>query len=562
MSKILIFIILIVFSLQQNGIPLNLNNSTNLNNSKNINNSSNINNSTIVDNSKNSNNSINDNNSSNANNSVNGNNSTSKDISKNVYNSTNTNNSKNVENPTNVDNSTNNSQNITNSTNLKNSSNANTSSIEDNSNNKENSTNVDNINKENKNANFTRLHFDDCGFTEQCKKGLTCKSYRCITQYEIDHFEDLELGVNNLCNSRKKCPKDKQCIKHRCITHSYENDIRKKKGLNDTSVNLLFAGSIFLNNKAYKSGEKKKNNFNYNHLFSHIRNDIRKADLAIVDQETVFQTNKENFKKRVSNTPPELGDAIAKAGFKLVLHGTIYAFSKEEKGIENTLKFWKNKYSDVCTLGISETKKDSENDYLIFKKNNIKIGIINFSGFPDLIPKEKEYMVNVISKQKIEKFVKKLKNETDFIIVCMNWGDKNSTAPNKNQIKWAKELVARGVNLIIGNHPSYVHPVSYIKSKGKRALVFWSLGHLVSDSKLKNSFLGAMANITISRGKGKGYISDYNLIPIINHKINTTAYSVYKLSDYTQKLGLKMSKKFSLNDTLEECRKIMEPFLC
>ena len=405
-------------------------------------------------------------------------------------------------------------------------------------------------------------HYEDCFNTSDCKKGLICKNYRCLTNFEIDNLELLGLSDKNVCDDSIQCLFDKKCLKHRCVVNYTQLDLPRKKGINDTSINLLFAGSIFLNNRAYKSGEKNNNAFNYHHLFNNIKDDIKKADLAVVDQETVFHIEKSKFKKRVANTPKELGDAIAKAGFKLVLHGTIYAYSKEEKGIKNTLKFWKEKYPYIHTLGISKNIKDSENDYYIFKKKGIKIGIINFSGFPDLIPKEKEHMVNVISRKKIEYYVKKLKNETDFIIVCMNWGDKNSNSPNEDQIKWAKELTGQGVNLIIGNHPSFVQPVSYIRSKGKKALVFWSLGHLISDSNLENSFIGALANIVISKGKkGKTFISYYNLIPIINHKVNTTDYSVYKLSKYSQELGLKTSNEFSMDNVIEECTKIMGPFI-
>ena len=188
---------------------------------------------------------------------------------------------------------------------------------------------------------------------------------------------------------------------------------------------------------------------------------------------------------------------------------------------------------------------DIENDYYVFVKNGIKIGIINFSGFQNLIPEDKEYMVNVIDEEKIENYVDKLQNETDFIIACVNWGDKNGVKPNKNQIYLAKYLLSKCVNLINGNHSSYVQPVSYIKSKGKRALVFWSLGHLISDNQKKLTILGALANISISKGiNGKTFISDYSLTPIINHKMNTTDYSIYKSSKYTEELGLKLDEKY------------------
>ena len=405
-------------------------------------------------------------------------------------------------------------------------------------------------------------HYEDCLNTSNCKKGFTCYLHRCLTQFEIDNIDTLGLNESDVCISDLQCAKGKNCIKHRCVSSYGELDIPRQKRKNDSSINLLFAGSIFLNNKAYQSGEKEKNKFNYNHLFKNIKKDIQNANLAIVDQETIFQTNKTKFKKRVDNTPKELGDSIANAGFKLVLHGTIYAYAKEKKGIKNTLNFWKDKYPDIKILGISKNEENSKKDYYIYKKNGIKIGVINFSGFPGLIPKNKEFMVNVISEKKIKKLVGKLKNETDFVIVCMNWGEKDEDKPNEDQIKWAKKLTAEGVGLIIGNHPSVVQPVSYIKEKGKKALVFWSLGHLISDSNVNMSYISALADIEISKGPiGKGFISDYNLIPLINHKVANKNYSVYKISEYTEKLGKEISGNFNMSCLLEECKKLMGPFV-
>jgi len=54
-----------------------------------------------------------------------------------------------------------------------------------------------------------------------------------------------------------------------------------------------------------------------------------------------------------------------------------------------------------------------------------------------------------------------------------------------------------------------------------------------------------LANIVISKGKGKAYISSYNLILTINHYDESgIEYTVYKLSNYSQNLGLKTNKKF------------------
>ena len=404
-------------------------------------------------------------------------------------------------------------------------------------------------------------HYEDCDDIDVfCRNGLICKSYRCMTKFESSNAKPFSLKGKDMCEDDDDCSSEKECVMHRCVEDEDEADVNKRNEDKDPSVNLLFAGSIFLNNKAYTSGENPDGTFNYDHFFKYIENDIKKADLAIVNQETVFETEK-NFEKKVLNTPSELGDAIARAGFKVVLHGTLYAFSKEERGIKNTLNFWK-KYPDIKVLGINDNEEaNNNNDYFVFSKNNIKIGLINFySHGKTLIPEDKQVYVNMIRKKKVSELVKKLSKETDFVIVCMNWGDKKEANPNDNQIKWAKELTKQGAKLIIGHHSAVVNPISHIKSKDKRALVIWNLGQLITDNPKKYSILGAMANITISKADDTAYISEYNLIPTITHKDVGKYYTVFKLSQYPDNL-FKMSNlnitNYTRSEVVEKCQKVM-----
>lgn len=399
-------------------------------------------------------------------------------------------------------------------------------------------------------------HGEDCVSDSACEEGLFCRLYRCMTNFESKNKKVLGLVENNICDFKHKCQANKKCIKHRCVDKNIIEEIQKKNIENEIDVNLLFAGSIILNQKAYISGLKLNNTFNYDHLFEHISKDIKSVDLAIVEQETVFHINSDDkkFQKKITNTPKEIGDAIAKAGFKVVLHGTAYAYLQKEKGIINTLNFWK-KYSQIHILGISSTLEESEKDYFIFRKNNIKIGIINFNSFKiKSIPKKNQFMINTITTKKIEDCVQKLKEETDFVIVCMNWGGKKSSLPSKRQIYIAKILASYGVDLIIGNHPNFIQPVSFVQAKnGKRTLVFFSLGLLIGDNKNIFSTLSALADIVISKDKDKAYISSYSLIPIINHKDESGEYSAYKLSEYNENLGKQVNKKFSLEKIRKMC---------
>ena len=406
-------------------------------------------------------------------------------------------------------------------------------------------------------------HGEDCVSNAACEEGLICKTNRCFSLYEAKHLSQLGLLDDNVCNEKKKCKGNLVCYEHRCMDSLLAREEEKPKPAvnpdDEEDVSMVFSGSIFLNKLPYLSGLRGNNSLNYDHLFTHVTNFIKHADISVALQETVFYINpSEKFKPNYLNTPKELGDAIAKAGFNTVLHATQSSYSKVDAGIMNTLAFWKNEHPNVTVLGISKTEM-SENDYYIYEKNGVKIAIIDFASYlSKSLPKAKKYMVNIMTKEKIESIMNSVREKADFFVACVDWGIKSERKPTKKQILWAKILIESGINLIIGNHPDYVQPVSYVKSKnGNCGLVFFSLGQFIGDG--KNS-LGALAHIIVTKGKGKAYISSYSLRPVINHKVHSNQYTVYRLSEYTQELANLSHKKVKVNKLRAICKKIMGAF--
>lgn len=103
---------------------------------------------------------------------------------------------------------------------------------------------------------------------------------------------------------------------------------------------------------------------------------------------------------------------------------TLMLLIKVKKGIKDTLEFWRNKYPFIQNLGISATVEESQKDYIIYTKDDLKIGIINSAcGDFNKIPGEIEYMVNSLDLRKVEEIVKKVKSEVDFLIFYLNWGE-------------------------------------------------------------------------------------------------------------------------------------------
>ena len=405
-------------------------------------------------------------------------------------------------------------------------------------------------------------HGQDCTPEEGCDKGLSCIFYRCTTEFEKENMDTLGLSRQTFCDNFNFCPSNQKCFEHRCI------DIQIEENYDDTTIynnneikaHLLFTGSILLDRRAFKSGEKGKDKYNYEHLFKYITKLIKSSDLSVTNMETIFYIKEDisdkNFPLKINNTPKELGDALAYAGFRVILHGSAFSYSLKDKGITNTLNFWEANYPFIKILGISRNEDESENNFFIYKIGKIRIGIINFSAFKsDKIPENHKFMVNTISNEKVGRIMEKLKNQTDFNIVCINWGEKNGMKPNKRQIYIAKKLADFGIDLIIGNHPYYVQPVSYVYSnKGNKVLVFWSLGLFVGDvNKSKNITLGALADIKIIKKNGKVFVGKYNMIPIVNHISESNEYSIYKLNDYNEIIGKKII-------STERCKSIFGSF--
>ena len=405
--------------------------------------------------------------------------------------------------------------------------------------------------------NKSLIHGKDCISDIECGKGLSCILYRCMTDFEKNNINLLGLNDKNICHNNDKCPSNKECIDHRCIENLAINN---KNNINEQTTNLLFTGSILLDKRAFKSGERGKDKYDYKHIFTHITKKIKSADLPITSLETIFymkdDINDLNFPLKINNTPKEIGDALAYAGFRLILHASPFSFNLKEKGIINTLNFWEANYPFIKILGISRNEQESENNYFIYKSGKIYIGIINFSAFKsDKIRDEKKYMINFLSKENLGKIMEKIKNITDFNIVCINWGKKNGKFPDKKQINITKKLADFGIDLIIGNYPYNVQPVSYIQSeKGNKALVFWSLGLLLGDTdKNKNYTLGAMADIKLKKLNGKTFVWKYKMIPIVNHISEDKQYSIYELEDYKNVIGKNIISK-------DECENIFGIF--
>lgn len=309
-----------------------------------------------------------------------------------------------------------------------------------------------------------------------------------------------------------------------------------------SSVTLLAVGDNLIHLEVIKSGLKKDGTYRYDHLYSNIKEDILAADIAIINQETILGGKDFAYTGYPSfNSPTEIGDAIAAAGFDVILHATNHTMDKGKKAVENTMNFWRQ-FPEITVLGINETKEISKTVPIV-EKNGIKIAMLNYTyglnGYS--LPKGMPYYVNLLDKQKMSSDIKKAKKQADFVIVFPHWGSEYVYKPNAYQKDLTRFFYQQGVDLVIGTHPHVIQPVEWIKNTKKhKMLVYYSLGNFMSYQKEAPRMLGAMANITLTKDKNGTYISEAGVIPIVTHYEHGPKnynFSIYKLTDYTSKLA-------------------------
>jgi poly-gamma-glutamate synthesis protein (capsule biosynthesis protein) len=311
-----------------------------------------------------------------------------------------------------------------------------------------------------------------------------------------------------------------------------------------STVNLLAVGDNLIHIQVIESGEQADGTYNYDHLYSNIKDDISAADIAVINQETIFGGEEFPYSGYPEfNSPTQIGDAVIAAGFDVVLQATNHTMDMGVTGIKNALAYWK-KHPGIAVLGIHESEEASK-EITIVEKNGIKIAMLNYTfGLNGhKLPEGESYLVDLIDRDKMEADIEKAEEEADFTIVFPHWGTEYVYEPIRSQEELTQFYYDQGVDLVIGTHPHVLEPVEWIDTEpGHKMLVYYSLGNFMSYQKEAPRMLGGIANVTITKDQNGTFISDASITPIVTHYENGPAdynFAIYKLSDYTAELAAK-----------------------
>ena len=308
------------------------------------------------------------------------------------------------------------------------------------------------------------------------------------------------------------------------------------------TVTVCMVGDILLHTPIEEASRRDDGTYDYSHIFSETSDLISEADIALVNEEVIIG----GAELGVSGYPAfnasyEIGDALADAGFDVVLHATNHVLDKGAKGLMNCYDYWEANHPEIEVLGIHDSPEDQAR-ISVLEVNGISIAILNYTygtnGIP--VPSDMPYAVDLLEESRVIEDLKSAEDMADFTIVCPHWGTEYRLTPDPYQEKWAKIFAENGADLVIGTHPHVIEPIEWCDE----TLVYYSLGNYVNWTSgtgpgTANRMVGGMAEVTLTRSEdGDVCIEDYGVTALVTDlRAGSDGVTVYRLSDYTPELA-------------------------
>ncbi len=310
-------------------------------------------------------------------------------------------------------------------------------------------------------------------------------------------------------------------------------------------VRLVMVGDILKHMPLVESGYREDGTYNYDHIYAHVGEELAGFDLRVVNQETPTAGADFGYSGYPSfNAPLAFNDAIAKAGFNVVLKASNHTMDMGYEGIHAELAYWGQTYPGVRTIGcVDPTADAAASPYApyVYEKDGFRVALLNFTydlnGYED--PQGAVALLDQAHEQDVRAAIRAARQQADMVVVFPHWGVEYELQPSDEQRAWAQVFAEEGVDVVIGGHPHVIEPVEVLaRPDGSGMLCFWSVGNFVSNQPNSPSLVGGMAEVTLTKAAdGTCSVGDYAFVPVVCHKGLGADFTTYLLRDYTDELA-------------------------
>ena len=222
---------------------------------------------------------------------------------------------------------------------------------------------------------------------------------------------------------------------------------------------------------------------------------LRAADFAMANME--FPLGGEPYAGYPSFSTPDYYAWYAgkDCGIDVFLTGNNHVLDRGSRGLQRTLDVYA-KIRDsigVRQTGAARNPEELEETYpLILSRRGLKIALVSFTYGTNTGPDTEWPKVCYMRKDEVEAAIRTARKKgADFVVALPHWGTEYQLRHDATQDSWARWLVSKGVDAIVGGHPHVVQDTTHIKG----VPVIYSLGNAISNMSIINSRLGLAATL-------------------------------------------------------------------
>lgn len=269
------------------------------------------------------------------------------------------------------------------------------------------------------------------------------------------------------------------------------------------SLVLNAMGDLVMHLPIVNSALKPDGSYDFRPIFSNVRSHLSQADLAVAVLETQLDAPGQKYSGYPCfNSPGAIADAILWSGVDMVFLAHNHSLDQGTTGLNHSLAY-------LDQIGLSHTgcrSNSNQQRYRIIEKNQIKLAFFSYTtttnGIP--LPKGKEWAVNMLDFKQIAEDIAEAKRlGVDGIVFALHTGIEYQREPSSEQLEIIGELLALGVDIVLGSHVHVVQPLEaptgdgLVPGRRRTFFIAYSLGNLLSNQRWRYSDCGLMVSLKL-----------------------------------------------------------------
>ncbi len=312
------------------------------------------------------------------------------------------------------------------------------------------------------------------------------------------------------------------------------------------TVHLVCAGDNLIHSSIYKQAKRRaeangEDGYDFDYVYEKVEKYLDRADIAILNQETIVTDELEPSDYPRFCSPADLGEKMIEMGFNAFSLSNNHILDRGEEGLLATLRFW-DSHEGIIRYGAYRDEEDM-NNIRTTEVNGVTFAFLGYMEHTNglSLPSDSECKITYFDElDLIEQQVRRADEIADVVIVSAHYGKETINEQTQTQLDLTQKLVEWGADLIIGTQPHTAQGMEYIqKPDGSNAFVFYCLGNFVSAQSYELTMVGILGDLDIVKNMDTGEVTIENVkaIPIITqYGYNYSNIHIEPYATYTEEM--------------------------